>query len=219
MEKIQRISDLVAAYQKVSSFKKIEKKLNNGKSYKIKKIFLMRGRYFYPAKVNRKSASNITLIKNTAMNTFQNIEEATDEEIYNRMYAAKQREKMLKTSAFVQSFLGMAGQSYQKALQKHGLTSSDGTFEYNEEDDEDYEPSESDDDEGQQNGEEEEEEDNSDTEDEEEQQLKQLEAKNEEDDEEFEEQEIDEDEDEVDEDEENGEDEGFEMEDDFEDSE
>ncbi|KAM9969683.1 hypothetical protein ACTFIR_001519 [Dictyostelium discoideum] len=218
MEKIQRISDLVAAYEKVSSFKKIEKKLNNGKSYKIKKIFLMRGRYYYPAKVNRKSASHITLIKNTAMNTFQNIEEATDEEIYNRMYAARQREKMLKTSAFVQSFLGMAGQSYQKALQKHGLTSSDGTFEYNEEDDEDYEPSESDDDEGEQNGEEEEE-DNSDTEDEEEQQLKQLEAKNDEDDEEFEEQEIDEDEEEVDEDEENGEDEGFEMEDDFEDSE
>ncbi|KAM9988309.1 hypothetical protein ACTFIZ_003654 [Dictyostelium cf. discoideum] len=214
MEKIERISDLVAAYQKVSSFKKIEKKLNNGKSYKIKKLFLIRGRYYYPAKVNRKSASNVTLIKNTAMNTFQNIEEATDEEIYNRMYAAKQREKMLKTSAFVQSFLGMAGQSYQRALQKHGLTSSDGTFEYNEEDDEDYEPSESDDDEC-----EEKEEDNSDTEDEEEQQLKQLEAKNEEEEEEFEEQEIDEDEDEVDEDEENGEDEDFEMEDDFEDSE
>ncbi|KAN0024680.1 hypothetical protein ACTFIV_009089 [Dictyostelium citrinum] len=212
MEKIQRISDLVSAYQKVSSFKKVEKKLNNGKSYKIKKLFLIRGRYYYPAKVHRKSASNITLIKNTAMNTFQTVEEATDEAIYNRMHAAKQREKMLKASALIKSIMGMAGDSYQRALKKHGLTSNDGAFEYNEEDDEDYEPSESDGDE------EEAEEDNSDTEDEEEQQLKQLEGKDE-DEEQFEEQEIDEDEDEVDEDEENVEDEGFEMEDDFEDSE
>ncbi|KAN0039209.1 hypothetical protein ACTA71_001403 [Dictyostelium dimigraforme] len=210
MEKIQKITDLVSAYQKVSSYKKVEKKLNNGKSYKIKKLFLIRGRYYYPAKVHRKGPSNVTLIKNTAMNTFQTVEEATDEAIYNRMYAAKQREKMIKASALVQSIMSMAGNSYQKALQQHGLTSSDGLFQYNEDDDnEDYEPSESDG-EG-------EEEDNSDTEDEEEQQLKQLKAKDE--DEEFEEQEIDEDEEEVDEDEEYGEDEGFEMENDFDDSE
>ncbi|KAK5578798.1 hypothetical protein RB653_008471 [Dictyostelium firmibasis] len=204
MEKVQKISDLLSAYQKVSSFRKVEKKLKNGKSTRIKKLFLIRGRYYYPAKVHRKGPSNVTLIKNTAMNTFENVSLATDEEIYFRMFHAKQREKFIKASSLIKSVMSMAGDSYKRALEKHGLTNGD-VFQYNEEDDEDYVPSESDDDE-----------DNSDTEDEEEQQQKQLQK--DEDEEQFEEQdeEEEEEEEEVDEDEDGDDGEGFEMEDDFE---
>ncbi|EGC35050.1 hypothetical protein DICPUDRAFT_152657 [Dictyostelium purpureum] len=148
IQKLQNITDMISQYQKATTYNKVIKKLNNGVSFKIKRLNVMRGRLYYPAKrrepsATRKSPSQITILKNTAMNTFTSLDEATDEEIYKRMYMAKQREKLIKANTFISSIMSMAGGSYQKALQMHGLTNENNQFQYNEdEDDSDYEPSE-----------------------------------------------------------------------------
>eukprot|EP01133_Synstelium_polycarpum_P018007 gene18007-21489_t len=118
---------------------RIAKNMVGGKRTLIKRLNLMKGRFYYPATVHRRAPSYCRLVRNTAINSLNNVEnQVSPITVLHRMYEIKKREDMAKASMMLQNLLQTHGAAaFQHALAENGVN---GLEEYTEEEDPDYVP-------------------------------------------------------------------------------
>ncbi|KAF2070787.1 hypothetical protein CYY_007901 [Polysphondylium violaceum] len=163
------LEELLDGYDNALKYDTLKKKLTTGKSLKIKRLFNLRGRYFYPASVGKKarasSISRITIVKNTAVNRLnQDLTTVDHAELYSEMCHVVQRQKDLKKRAFVDNLRQLA---MLKALNQSSGENQSGAIlnmmkggafaqqDDDDEDDEDFVPSDDSDEEEEQEDEQE----------------------------------------------------------------
>ncbi|EFA80630.1 hypothetical protein PPL_06213 [Heterostelium album PN500] len=136
----EKVIDMFAAYHAAKRNDRVMAHLK--KKYNIyKRLNMMRGRFFYPAAIHRRTLpSDVQLVRNTALNTLNN--EYTDTVLLNMMGDVKNRMIMQKANALLKKIMSQyAADSFQRALEQNGIDEN-----YNEEDDPDYEEDDDDED-------------------------------------------------------------------------
>jgi len=127
------ISDLLDGYDNAIKLDRLKRKLTTGKSLKIKRLFNLRGRNFYPASVVNKTTtttvSRFTTVKNTALNGLNEHSSTVDQaKLYTEMYYVVCRQKEIKRRAFLENLQQLAMlQAYKASMTELGNGGTGGS--------------------------------------------------------------------------------------------
>ncbi|KYR01851.1 hypothetical protein DLAC_01868 [Tieghemostelium lacteum] len=135
----QKILDLLQGQQHQLQYNSIRKCLKNRKCIVLKKLNLQKGRLYYPGKRSRRSPSQYTLLRNTAINSFSGLKQLSESEIAEKIVDQKQRELEVRARMEIDKMMKLFGPGLlQKTMQEQNFD--------DDEDDEDYESDEDDED-------------------------------------------------------------------------
>ncbi|GAM21528.1 hypothetical protein SAMD00019534_047030 [Acytostelium subglobosum LB1] len=140
IEREKRMIDLLTVFKQIKRNESIAKNMHSGRRTLIKRLNLMRGRFFYPATVHRRVVpSYCTLVRNTAINSLTE-DEPSDELIMKKIVEVKKSMDMDNAKGMVgQLFQNYGMPSFQKAMMENGIGADGDDSEDDDEEDDDEE--------------------------------------------------------------------------------